>query len=226
MSRVARVLVGAEMTGRELVRRRVALALLTGLPLAFYGAAAGHSPNAVETGGVAMAFSVSGAAIFAALSARAVDERLALAGYRPSELLLGRLLVLELLGVAVAALFAAVMVLGSDPSHPGALVLGVELVALVGVPFGLAVGALAPHELEAVLVMIGVVGVELSLETSQLVAKLLPFWAPRRVLEFALGGAAPLGGMTLLSITYASALLAAAAWLLGRRLAQHAIPAA
>jgi hypothetical protein len=32
--------------------------------------------------------------------------------------------------------------------------------------------------------------------------------------------------MTLLSIAYASALLAAAAWLLGRRLAQHAIPAA
>jgi hypothetical protein len=151
------------MAGRELVRRRVAVALRMGLPRAFYGAAAGHRPEAVKTGGVAMAFSVSGAAIFAALSARAVDERLALAGYRPSELLLGRLLVLELLGVAAAR----------SPVRRGK---GAGLRSLAS-------GSARPHKLEAMLVMIGVVRIELSLTTSQLVAKLLPFWAPRRVLE-------------------------------------------
>jgi hypothetical protein len=79
--------------GRDLSRRRVALTLLTALPLAFYAASAGEAEHGVEVGGIAMAFSVTGAAIFAAMTARAVDQRLALAGYSPVELLLGRLLV-------------------------------------------------------------------------------------------------------------------------------------
>ena len=46
-----------------------------------------------------MAFSIAGASIFVALTARPVDQRLILAGYRPWELLLGRLLLLELFGL-------------------------------------------------------------------------------------------------------------------------------
>ena len=65
-----------------------------------------------------MAFSIAGASIFVALTARPVDQRLVLAGYRPYELLLGRLLLLELFGVAVSAVFSVVMVFGTDPSAP------------------------------------------------------------------------------------------------------------
>ena len=75
-----RVLVSAAMIGRELARRRVALGLLTVLPLAFYGASAQHSDHAAITGGIAMAFSIAGASIFAGLTARPVDQRLVLAG--------------------------------------------------------------------------------------------------------------------------------------------------
>jgi hypothetical protein len=88
-----RILVPAENAGRELARRRLALGLLTALPLAFYGARAHHPDHAAITGGIAMAFSIAGASIFAALTAREADQRLVLAGYRPYELLLGRLLV-------------------------------------------------------------------------------------------------------------------------------------
>ena len=102
----------------ELVRRRVALALLTALPLAFYEAQAGHSDRAPVTGGIAMAFSLAGASVFTALTSRGVDQRPTLAGYRPIELLIGRLILLEAFGVAVAALFSIVMVLGSSPAHP------------------------------------------------------------------------------------------------------------
>ena len=55
----ARIIVPAEMTGRELVRRHLALGLLTALPLAFYGALSGHSDRAEVTGGIAMAFSIA-----------------------------------------------------------------------------------------------------------------------------------------------------------------------
>ena len=60
---------------------------------------------------------------------------------------------------------------------------------LCAVPFGLAVGALVPSELESVLILIGVVGVQLTLSVSNPVAKFLPFWGAQRLLNSATGGA-------------------------------------
>lgn len=214
---IGRVTVPAEMTGRELARRPVALGLLTFLPLAFYGASAHHSNHAAVTGGVAMAFSMAGASIFAALTARPVDQRLVLAGYRPHELLLGRLLLLEVFGAVVAALFSVVMVLGTDPAEPWALVAGVCLVALTSVPFGLAVGALAPHDLEGVLILIGVVGVQLTLDSTQTIAKLLPFWGPQRLIQHSVDTSVSIGAAIPTGLAYAAALLALAAYLVRRR---------
>jgi len=208
-----RVLVPAQMTARELARRPVALGLLTALPLAFYGSAAHHSDHAAITGGLAMAFSMAGASIFAALTARPVDQRLILAGYHPSELLLGRLLLLELFGLTVAAIFSVVIVLGTGPAHPWVLAVGVGLVAFTSVPFGLALGALAPHELEGVLILIGVVGVQLTLESTQTIAKLLPFWGPQRLIQHSIEGDVAIGAALPVGFAYAFALLGLAAYI-------------
>jgi hypothetical protein len=209
------------MTGRELARRRVALGLLTLLPLAFYGASADHSSHAAVTGGIAMAFSIAGASIFAALSARPVDERLVLAGYQPGELLLGRFVLLEVFGLVVAGLFSVVMVIGTDPVDHSALVLGVLLVAITSVPFGLAVGSLAAQELEAVLILIGVVGIQLTLDSTQTIAKLLPFWGPQRLLQHAIDPTVALGAAIPVNLCYALALLVAS-WYINRRRAPSA----
>jgi hypothetical protein len=209
-----RIFVPAAMTGRELLRRHVAMGLLTGLPLAFYGSSISSGPHhAAITGGIAMAFSVAGASIFAALTARPVDQRLVLAGYHPYELLLGRLLFLELFGLVVATLFSVIMVLGTGPAHPVLLGVGVELVAVTSVPFGLAVGALAPHELEGVLILIGVVGIQLTLSSTQTVAKLLPFWGPQRIIGRSVGVSVGTGVAPLVAVVYAGALLAVAAYI-------------
>ena len=161
--------------------------LLTVLPLAFYAASSGHNPHAAVIGGIALAFSLAGAPIFASIASRAVDQRLVLTGYRPTELLVARLLVLEAYGATIALAFSAVMVAKSDPPHTGLLVAGVAMVGVVAVPFGLMLGGLLPSELEAVLVMIGAVGIQLTLDQTAHVAKLLPFWGPRQLLEGALG---------------------------------------
>jgi hypothetical protein len=212
-----RVVVPAEMTGRELARRRLALGLLTALPLAFYGASAHHSDQAAAIGGVAMAFSVAGASIFTALTARPVDERLVLAGYRPHELLLGRLALIEIFGMAVAALFSVVMVLGTNPAHPWFLVIGVGLVALISVPFGLAVGAFAPHELEGVLILIGVVGVQLTLESTQALAKVLPFWGAQRLIQHSVDATVSTTAAVPVALGYALLLLVVAALIMRAR---------
>jgi len=174
------VLLPAEMAGRELTRRRTALGLLTLLPLAFYAASTSNSDYAPVLGGIAMAFSVSGAAIFCVMSSRRLDSRLVLAGYRPRELMIGRLLLLESLGAVLALVFSGVIVLGSHPADPGELIAGVFLVTLCAVPFGLAVGALVPSELESVLILIGVVGVQLTLSSDDPIAKFLPDLADHR----------------------------------------------
>ena len=185
---VQHILLPAEMAGRELLRRRTALGLLTLLPLAFYGSSLSNTGYAPVLGGIAMAFSISGAAIFCALSSRRLDSRLVLAGYRPRELLLGRLLVLEGLGAVVALIFAGVIELGSTPASPGQLLIGVFLVTLCAVPFGLAVGALVPGELESVLILIGVVGIQLTLATTNVIDKFLPWWGAQRLLQQAGNG--------------------------------------
>jgi len=212
-----RVVVPAEMTGRELARRRVALGLLTALPLAFYAASANHSDHAAIIGGIAMAFSIAGASIFSALTARPVDQRLVLAGYRPHQLLLGRFVLLELFGLAVAAVFSIVMVLGTGPAEPLALVGGVVLVAVTSAPFGLAVGALAANELEGVLVLIGVVGIELTLDSTQTLAKLLPFWGPQRLIQHSIDPTVAIGAAIPVGLAYALGLLATAAYAASRR---------
>jgi hypothetical protein len=219
-----RILVPAQMTGRELARRGLALGLLTALPLAFYGASSNHSDHAITTGGIAMAFSIAGASIFVALTARPVDQRLILAGYRPWQLLLGRLLLLELFGVAVAGIFSVVMIFGSSPSDPWLVVGGVLLVAFSSVPFGLAVGEVSPHELEGVLILIGVVGVQLTLDSSQAVSRLLPFWGASRLMDRASDVVSTIGPAVPVALLYAAALFLAAVFIMHRR--SPSVPAA
>jgi hypothetical protein len=160
-----------------------------------------------------MAFSVAGASIFAALTARPVDQRLVLDGYRPFELLLGRMLFLELFGVVISTLFSVIMVLGTGPQHPVMLGIGVELVAAISVPFGLAVGALAPHEPEGVLILIGVVGIQLTLDSTQTIAKLLPFWGAQRVIGYAVDVTAWTSIAPLAALGYPTVLLGVAAYI-------------
>lgn len=213
------VLLPAEMAGRELLRRRTALGLLTLLPLAFYFASISDTGYGPVLGGVAMAFSISGASIFCALTSRAVDSRLVLAGYRPRELLIGRLLLLEALGACVALVFAGVIVAGSSPVDPGDVFVGVFLVTLCAVPFGLAVGAIVPNELESVLILIGVVGVQLSLAHGTGPARFLPFWGGQKLLNEASGASGSTLWPIVAAAAYGAALFLAAIVAVNRRYA-------
>ncbi len=212
-----RIVTIAEMQGRDLSRRWLALGLLVALPLSFYGALAPHDRHAPIPGGIAMAFSMAGVAIFAVLAARRVDERLALASLRARELMAGRLLCLVALSVPIVGGSAAIMAAVSNPPRPWVLGIGVAMVALVAVPFGLAVGALVPRELEATLILIGVVGIQLSLDPSVGLAKVLPFYGPERLIDSSLGSSYPVRTAVAISVVYAAALLVVALLFMGRR---------
>jgi hypothetical protein len=221
MSTVQRIGIMAEMHGRDLLRRHIAMALLVALPLSFYLASHGSGRDAIPSGGIGMAFAVSGATLFSALSSLAVDQRLVLGGYRPIELLIGRLLFLGPLGLVIAALFAALMGAVSHPERPVLLGVAVGVVALQSVPFGLAVAAIVPRELEGTLVVIGVVGMQMATHGSGVISKTLPFYGPRRLIDTAVAGEGSVAGPLLQTALYGLALLFLARIFIGTRLVVH-----
>jgi hypothetical protein len=210
----ARLAAVAAAHARILARRRTAIALLALLPLAIYGALYRHSPNAVTVGGIASAFSAGGAAIFSMLPARAADQRLALAGYRPAVLIAGRLIMLEAASIAISLITATVMTVGTRPAHPGDLYAGVILTGAAAVPLGLALGALLPRELEAVLVLIGIVGIQITAAPDTIISALLPFHAASQLLDAAVTTPVALWPRLGATAGYSAALLAIAwaAW--------------
>ncbi len=218
---LSRIVMMAEMHGRDLVRRHVAIALLVALPLSFYLSSIGEGRDAVGTGGVAMAFAVGGATVFSALSSSEVDQRLVMSGYRPIELLLGRLLFLCPFGIVIAGLFTALMSLISHPENAGVLLLGVCAVAAIAVPFGIAVAAIVPRELEATLVLIGVVGIQLAVRSSSVVAEALPFYGARLLIEAGLAGRGGIALPLLRTAAYGVVLLMLARWFVGPRLSAN-----
>jgi hypothetical protein len=218
MNSLLRVLSMAEMHGRDLLRHHVAVGLLIVLPLSFYFSSVGQEgERAFVAGGVGMAFSISGATLFSILSSREVDQRLVLSGYRPIELLLGRLLFLGPFGLLIAAGFATLMWTVSNPARPWLLAYGVAMVALVAVPFGLAVGAAVPNELEGTLVLIGVVGMQLATRSGAVASKVLPFYGARRLIDASAQHDGAIAWPSLLTVAYAFGLLVLARLFVSQR---------
>ena len=219
MNSFRRIMIMAEMHGRDLTMRHAALGLLVALPLSFYLASMGSGTKSIIAGGVGMAFAISGATLFSVLSSGDVDQRLVLSGYRPHELLLGRLLFLGPMGLVIGAGFTVLMSTVSHPTRPWLTLLGVAAVALQSIPFGLAVGAAVPRDLEGTLVLIGVVGMQLAMEPTSPVARVLPFYGPRQLIASSLAADGRIAGPLVLTLLYGIALLILARALVGRRVA-------
>lgn len=213
-----RALIMAEMHARDLLRRRAALLLLVALPLAFYLSSNPAGRRAVTAGGVGMAFAIAGATFFSTLSSAEVDQRLVLGGYRPIELLVGRLLFLGPLGLVIAAGFTALMTAFAHPHQPWLVLLGISAVALQSIPLGLAVGAGLAQELEGTLVIIGVVGIQMAADPGSVVARVLPFHEPQALIIAGIDGHGAVLLPLVWTASYGVALMALARISLGSRL--------
>lgn len=224
MSGWARTLTAAEMFGRDLARRWLALVLLVALPVVFYLASrASEGGHAFTAGGLGLSWAIAGASLFAALGARSVDQRLVFDGYRPVELLSARLLLLDSVGVLLSGLFAVLLFFASGTPDVGALVLALVLVALVAVPLGLVLAVLVPHELEATLLLIGLIGIEMILPSESATAGALPLGGPQQLLDRAAGKAHPVAVLSALgrSALWVVALTVVGAWIWSWRTRVH-----
>jgi hypothetical protein len=205
-STASRVVIMAEMHARDLIRRHAAVGLLLALPVAFYLSSAGAGRSAIGSAGLSLAFSIGGATVFSALSASEVDRRLVLIGYRPVDLVLARLAFLGGLGVCIATVFSALLLV-SHPATWSVVLGGMVLVAVVSVPLGLLIAALVPRELEATLVLIGVVGIQMAARSDTWISRLLPLHGARLVLMAGAHGRGAVLGPALTAVVYAVAML-------------------
>ncbi len=188
MSRRHRTAVAAEMFGRDLSRRSLALALLVALPIAFFAVSkASEGGHGFTTGGLGLSWAIAGASLFLALGARRIDQRLVFDGYRAGELLAARVLLLDATGLALSGLFAALLAGVSGTPDLGALLGALVLVTLVAVPLGLVLAALVPYELEATLLLIGLVGIEMMLPSEGGVVATMPFGGAQALVDRAAG---------------------------------------
>ncbi|HEY5879437.1 MAG TPA: hypothetical protein VIU11_11030 [Nakamurella sp.] len=217
-------LILARLQGRELLRRRLALALLVGMPVAFYltsvgagTADAGADLWAAVSGAIGMGFAVCGAAFFSMLAGRGVDPRLVLFGWRPAELIAGRLLLLGAVAAVIGVGFFALMELTWWPAYPGALAAAIATAALVSVSAGLAIAALLPNEMEGILVVILFVGIQMSVPPSTAAGPFMPYYGAQELLVRATTGG-PLLAPTLHACGWAAALLVLAVLMWRRRL--------
>lgn len=181
-----RLLTVAEMTVRELVRRRGVIALLLLLPLAFYlirrDQYIGQSIRSLFVG---IGWAVSTAALFSTIGARTIEPRLRLAGYRARDLYLGRLCGLWTLGILLAAPFLVLVRLDTAGLRYGAISLAMLCCVAVAAPLGMLVGYLLPREMEGTLLLLTAVALQMIIDPATTIAKATPFWSSREIGTYA-----------------------------------------
>lgn len=181
-----KLLTVAEMTLRELVRRRGVIALLLLLPLGFYlirrGDYVGQSVRSLLLG---ISWAVSTAALFATGASREIEPRLRLAGYRSHQLYLGRLLGLIGLGLALAAPLYLLVLLDAPKVRHGAIAVAMAFSVAVAAPFGMLIGTVLPRELEGTLLLLTAVGLQMTMDPGGTGARLAPLWSIREIGTYA-----------------------------------------
>jgi hypothetical protein len=219
-----RSLTVAAMHARDLGRRRLALAIVILLPMVFYffyelqpvdpameqllaenpAEAAAADMWVVATGAIGVGWAIAVAALFVMIGSRRADQSLLLAGYRPTELLVGRVLTVLGLTAVVTPVFALVIWSQRDLDFvPLAAAIGLS--GVVAATIGVLAAAIVPREMEGVLLIIGVIGIQMTADPQ----RWMPLWGAGEMLARSAGlpGAASARAAILHSAIYAAALL-------------------
>ncbi|MGY6651675.1 hypothetical protein ACXIZN_05855 [Amycolatopsis sp. TRM77291] len=182
-----KILTVAEMSLRELLRRRSVLLILLLLPLVFYLSRRGdHLGQSIRFVCLGLGWALSTAALFAGSASRAMEPRLRLSGYRSRDLYLGRLSALWTVGFLLSAPYFVLILVDQHDVRYGSVAVVMVLTVAVSAPFGLLLSAALPRELEGTLVLLAVVGLQMMADPSSLIARLLPFWSSREIGTYAI----------------------------------------
>jgi hypothetical protein len=173
---------------QEMYRRKVAILLLLGLPLAFY-ALAGNDGLAISFATVGFGWSIAIISLFSTQSLRAITPRLALLGYRPVEIVAGRVLSIACYGLVIGTLLFFFLQADDVVRSPFHLALSLGFAVVASSAAGLAVGAISDRQTETMLFLIGLVSLTLVAPSDSTIAKMLPMFATDEYAWAAVDGA-------------------------------------
>jgi hypothetical protein len=182
-----KIIVVAEMALREILRRRSVLFMLLVLPLAFYlSRRSDHVGQSVRFLCLGLGWALSTAALFAGGAARAIEPRLRLSGYGVQHLIAGRLCALWTVGIGLSLPYWVLIRLDQDNVRYGAIAVIMMLTVAVSAPFGLALSAILPRELEGTLLLLIVVGLQMMMDPAATATRILPYWFSREIGTYAI----------------------------------------
>ena len=161
---------------RELYRRKVAILLLLALPLAFYFLA-GNDGLAISFATVGFGWSIAIMSLFSTQSLRAITPRLALVGFRPVEIVTGRVLSIASYGGIIGGMLFLFLQADDVVRSPSQLALSLGFAVVGSCTAGLAVGAISDRETETMLFLIGLVSLTLVAPSASTLAEMLPMFA-------------------------------------------------
>ena len=170
----------------ELSRRRVALLFVLLLPVVFYLVRIDVPWQALRFLAIGVGWAIATLALFSHVGARRIDQRLSVIGASPSALFFGRQLAIIAVGLAVATLYFAVVILTQEVPRPGALALLLATTVLISAPLGALVCAVLPRELEGALALLSVMALQLLVDPEGSLATLMPLWSTRELSAFAI----------------------------------------
>lgn len=190
---IRRTVAIARSQTQELLRRRGTIAMLVLLPLLFYWAS-GSDNYAPTFATVGVGWAISIVTLFLSHGMAAISPRLSLLGFTSADQIIGRLL--------CAAAFSGAVVIGlwiyisQDAAivRSGALALSLLWSLIGAIALGLAVGALVRREMEAMLILVAVVGLQFVVDQNSTLAKALPLYAAERYSANASGWAELVSG--------------------------------
>src|SRR5665647_3950641 len=113
----------AKLSLRQVARRRGVVLLLIALPLSFYLVRRDLQGQFIRFLALGLGWAVSTVTLFASTSARWVDRRLCVAGFRPGQLLGGRVLAMVLCGLVLAGADGLLVWFAQDVGRQWAVIL-------------------------------------------------------------------------------------------------------
>ena len=216
--------VPAEMAVRAILRRRLTVAILVVMPIAFYFVTHESVGRAVRSLAFGLSWSMSTLAFFAAIGGRRLEPRLGLAGWGRTALVAGRLGGLTALAAVLIGLFAALVAVDQTSADMAPITVVFAVTAGVAIALGTAVGTVIDRELEGTLVLFFLAGLQAVVNPFEGYARALPFWSSRQLSTWAVDGsdAGSLGsGLTHAAVVVALCGSVVTAVLLRGRRARH-----
>jgi len=102
-----------------------------------------------------------------------------------THLMIGRLCALWTVGLALCLPYWVLIRLDQHGVRHAAIALVMALTVVVSAPFGLALSAVLPRELEGTLLLLIVVGLQMMMDPADNTTRLLPFWFSREIGTYA-----------------------------------------